>query len=67
MPNIGGRQALGHDSGPDHGDEEQAGAERLGDDARQSLTAPVLLVQASAGQHASSVPHAIAGASASTV
>ena len=66
---IGGREALGHDPGPDHGHDQQPGAERLGDEATRSLAhgAADADGQASAGQQASSVPHDIAGASASTV
>ena len=67
QPNIGGRQAFGHDPGPDHGDDQKTGAQCLGDEATHSLNASVTPVQASAGQHASSDPHDIVGASASTV
>ena len=65
---IGGRQALGHDPGPDHGHDQQTGAERLGDEATRSLTAgSVTHVQASAGSMHRRSPHDMAGASASTV
>ena len=37
QPDIARRQPAGHDPGPDHGDDQQAGAERLGDQAPRQL------------------------------
>ena len=37
QPDIAGREPAGHDPGADHGDDQQAGAERLGDEAPRQI------------------------------